>query len=633
MKVQSTVLNLSKKEGMRFSWSDGWLGISGFFLGLLSLGSLAISFITILSAYFYHRAPQKTLLCGAGFLMGSLIHGPWNLYFNAVLLCIFALMIAFVRLLKGNIYTFFPVMSAMVTLISAMILNDDIIMGFQAMLLSYVLCLVALKHMNAAQNLFRMNGLILGILLLSISGALHVWLSGTVEVLFLILIYALLAQLLDMGSLLLLMLAGYGLFTMPQYLAGWTVGLILCNSMKECGKGAQLFGFALPLALTSARFDVLFTAILIFILAAMMCTTSLPLLIETANDEQFERLQIASQKRLLEHQLNQFAQIFHLITQFFKTAHPTESTFMQGMARSMELLSMQLKESSSSTQDETMKIYNLLKGYNYPITRVHVSETELGQKRIELMLEECSRQDLEEVILPLLQMVIDRNLRIIQFTNSRFLKSSVKIELCGTIPLQFKAQVFKIRKLEEASGDTCGMFQVRQNTICTLSDGMGAGKTAERSSSFVTQLTQRLLAAGIPVEMAVKSMNSLLRMHQEESFATLDVLIFDALSRQAYLSKSGACATFLVRHHQVLKIQGESLPLGIVQQVEADCYKMDCLPDDLFVMCSDGIEESELERWLLEGERGNIHAMMEEKMAQLDTQDDATVLLAEVLKR
>lgn len=458
-------------------------------------------------------------------------------------------------------------------------------------------------------------------------------LPSPLEVIWVILIFAILCQIVEMSSLVLLMLSCYGLVLMPQYAAGWIVGAILCNCTKECGKGAQLFSFVLPLVLASGRIDVVAIAIVIFILSSGISQLGLATLLETSNEMSYERQQLASKERLLEHQLNQFAAIFYSISQFFGRTQKSESTFLDGMAKSMEMLSTQLKQSASYAQDETTKIYNLLKGYNYSINRVHVQENAVGQKNITLHFDDCSKIDVEEVIVPLLQMVVDKNLVLLQFKHSRFLQTSVKVELCGTVPLQLKARAFKVRKMEEASGDTCAMFQYKQNTICTISDGMGSGTSAQRSSSFITQLTQRLIAAGIPVEMAVKSMNSLLRLHQEESFATLDILVFDALAKQAFLSKSGACATFLVRNHQVLKVQGESLPLGIIQQVEADCYRMDCMPEDVFVMCSDGIDETSLQKWLTEHPKEEYAEVIENELAKLEVNDDATVLLAEVFKR
>ena len=75
------------------------------------------------------------------------------------------------------------------------------------------------------------------------------------------------------------------------------------------------------------------------------------------------------------------------------------------------------------------------------------------------------------------------------------------------------------------------------------------------------------------------------------------------------------------------------MPLGIVQQIKANCYSVECHSGDEFVMCSDGVDEELLETWLNENSKENYGRILEEEMTKLDTQDDATVLLAEVSKR
>ena len=272
--------------------------------------------------------------------------------------------------------------------------------------------------------------------------------------------------------------------------------------------------------MVSLRFDITLCAVVLFLLALLISYSGITTIIEWENNRQFEKRKLASRERLLEHQLNQIATIFYTISQFFQSCHKSETSFLIGMAKLMELLSNQLHDSSSTSQDESIKIYNLLKGYNYAISQVYVRDNEIRQKQIILNFDECSRQDLDEVIVPLLQMVLDKNLKVISYQRNLLMKSPIRIELSDSKPLDFKVKAFKIKKLEETSGDTCSLFQFKQNTVCTLSDGMGTGIAAARSSSFITHLTQRLLAVGIPIEMAVKSINSLLKLNQEESFAT-----------------------------------------------------------------------------------------------------------------
>ena len=165
---------------------------------------------------------------------------------------------------------------------------------------------------------------------------------------------------------------------------------------------------------------------------------------------------------------------------------------------------------------------------------------------------------------------------------------------------------------------------------------MGCGPQAARSSQFVTQVLQRMLSAKLPVEAAVQSINALLHADQRELFATLDFLCYDQRRHQAFLSKSGACPTYLIREDQIMEISGESLPIGIIQEIETDCFQIDCQDQDCFVMSSDGVEKQVLDQWIRGGDPDQILQRIEtglRAMEETGCADDVTVLIARVSKR
>ncbi len=630
MKIQSTTLDLNKTSKFKISTVDLCIFMGTFFLGLMANSSASTCLNYILISYFYHRYTNKAVLGLVGFLFGSLLLGTFVFYQHILILMIFTILVGFIKIIRGNLYVFFPAIVSFVSFVASLIFEQDLFFGYGIAMITYVVSLVALKYMNVSADVFKINGLILGILCLSLVMGFKVILPSQMTLIIVITLFALLSIILDMTSLILLMILSYGIMSPPEYALGWAIGLVFSNILKDCGRGAQSFGFVLPVFLVSMRFDILMVAVFIYFVANALSYTKINEVIESTVDEKFERQQMASRERLLQHQLNQFSQIFLSIAQFFSTSNKTESKFLYGMAKSMELLSLQLKQTATSTQNESIKIYNLLKGYHFTINRVYVSEGELGQKHISLYFDNCSKEDVYEVLLPLLQMVIDRNLSLVEYESNPLLKSSVKVEFNGIKPLQVKGHIILSEKEKQQSGDTCSMYKIKQNTICTLSDGMGSGKKAKQFSKFITQLTQRLLSVGIPVEMAVKSLNSLLQLQHGETFATLDVMVFDAYHHQVFLSKSGACATYLFRNNEMIKIQGESLPLGIIEEVEADCFRLECKNNDLFIMISDGIEEKVLEEWLKYTSVTEIRTKLENALSSYQSNDDVSVLLAEV---
>ena len=125
-------------------------------------------------------------------------------------------------------------------------------------------------------------------------------------------------------------------------------------------------------------------------------------------------------------------------------------------------------------------------------------------------------------------------------------------------------QAWKVKADEVCSGDTYSIFRHRHATVCTISDGMGVGEAAMRTSNFVTNLFQKLVLSNLSLESSVRCVNKLLQA-QNQSFATLDVLYFDHKKKEVYISKSSAASTYLVREGRVIEVTGSSLPIGIIK--------------------------------------------------------------------
>ena len=220
---------------------------------------------------------------------------------------------------------------------------------------------------------------------------------------------------------------------------------------------------------------------------------------------------------------------------------------------------------------------------------------------------------------------------MISYRKAQKFSSAVRLEFSTKKPLGIKARAYRSLNHELISGDTCSIFQSGNHTICTISDGMGTGKTAEKTSQFVTALTQRLLVCGMPIEMIVKCINSLCTLNRNDQYATLDFMCMDALNHRIVLSKNGAAPSYLIRGAEVIKIEGHALPLGIVKKINADCYQMDVKSKDVVVMCSDGADEAMIQNWLSCKGASELKRMVEHDLKQPNKKDDVTVIVAEIL--
>lgn len=129
--------------------------------------------------------------------------------------------------------------------------------------------------------------------------------------------------------------------------------------------------------------------------------------------------------------------------------------------------------------------------------------------------------------------------------------------------------------------------------LIAISDGMGSGEYAKKSSQMAVNMLSRMLSTGFDKDTSLELINSSMYINsKEDSYATLDVAILDLFSGNMEFMKNGACPTFIKNKRSVNVIKSVSLPAGILDQVDLVVYDKDLEDGDIIIMCSDGILES-----------------------------------------
>lgn len=129
--------------------------------------------------------------------------------------------------------------------------------------------------------------------------------------------------------------------------------------------------------------------------------------------------------------------------------------------------------------------------------------------------------------------------------------------------------------------------------LVAISDGMGSGKKAKRSSSMAIAMLNKLLSSGFDKDTSLRLINSTLStINDEDMFATLDIAIFDLFSKNLEFIKNGACPTYVKNKRNVQILKSVSLPTGILSDIDLIVYDKDIEDKDILVMCSDGILDS-----------------------------------------
>lgn len=149
----------------------------------------------------------------------------------------------------------------------------------------------------------------------------------------------------------------------------------------------------------------------------------------------------------------------------------------------------------------------------------------------------------------------------------------------------------------EISGDSNARAKLNDGKyMLAISDGMGSGEKAKKSSTTVIQMLKRLLTNGFDNDISIGLINSAVNLNSnEETYATIDISILDLSNGNIEFVKNGACPTFIKTNNKVEVIKAISFPAGVLDKIDLVVYDKDLKENDLIIMCSDGILESNTE--------------------------------------
>jgi Serine phosphatase RsbU, regulator of sigma subunit len=150
-------------------------------------------------------------------------------------------------------------------------------------------------------------------------------------------------------------------------------------------------------------------------------------------------------------------------------------------------------------------------------------------------------------------------------------------------------------KERNISGDSYICADLKEGDyMIALSDGMGKGESASRESALTITSLYNLMKAGFDVELALKTINSLLLFKStEEIFSTVDLGLFNKETGKIKLFKIGAAATFIKRGDKVETIKVSALPMGIVDSIRISHIEVQARRGDEIIIVSDGITEAD----------------------------------------
>lgn len=312
----------------------------------------------------------------------------------------------------------------------------------------------------------------------------------------------------------------------------------------------------------------------------------------------------------------------------------TMSTQLNSVSEALSNLANQITtEEQDPYKEEKEEIKALLKDKEINLKDITIKQEESGKYIVSLYTGICDSMDGKDCGVKKISRILAKVLQekmIIQKQKCGLRADDDTCMYKFTSEDKFGVQV-GIAKSKKAdaiiSGDTTTQTRLEDGKyLLAISDGMGSGPEARKSSKIAIKMLERLLTSGFNKDTALKLINTTISDNTDEDmYATLDVNILDLYKGEMNFIKNGACPTFIKRRGKVEILKSIALPTGILDNIDLIEYNYELQDGDIIVMCSDGVLDSNKDYL-------NKELWIQEVLEEIETDDSqriADILLNE----
>lgn len=270
-------------------------------------------------------------------------------------------------------------------------------------------------------------------------------------------------------------------------------------------------------------------------------------------------------------------------------------------------------------QKEKEQIIMLLKQKEILVEELIITRKKDDRFIIDLYVEYNEIKNIEEKIEKAVSKILNEKIKI---NESKDLESEkcIKYSLISDDKYEINIGYATATKDDNSvSGDSILNIRLKDGKyLIAISDGMGNGVEARKSSQIVVKMLSRLLNSGFDKETSIDLINTNLLNIGEDVFATIDIAVVDLYKGNIEFIKNGACPTYIKNRKRIQIIKSLALPAGIVNNSGKEIFDIDITGGEYMVMCSDGILDSNIEyknkelwvKYLLEDMEDNISQKM-----------------------
>lgn len=247
-------------------------------------------------------------------------------------------------------------------------------------------------------------------------------------------------------------------------------------------------------------------------------------------------------------------------------------------------------------QEEEEQIVYILKQKDILVQDISIRKNSSERFIVELYIEETTIKDVDIFIENTLTKILNEKMIITTEEDLKFEKMTKYTCMADDRFLISIGQAGAVKDHREISGDSILKIRLKDGKyLLAVSDGMGSGPEARKSSQIVIKMLQRLLNSGFEKSTSIDLINTSLLNVSEDVFATLDIAIVDLYKGNVEFIKSGACPTYIKDGKKVQIIKSLALPAGILKDITGEIFDKDIENEEIMVMCTDGIIDSNVE--------------------------------------
>lgn len=324
---------------------------------------------------------------------------------------------------------------------------------------------------------------------------------------------------------------------------------------------------------------------------------------------------------------------------------------LQDVSHHLNGLLQQMQEESVTFQSMENELLEQLQSAQLNCFQVDVLSNEVGGRRIVCSItvekaEQVMTELSERVLLPILYERFLEPFYVERIDYKEVPFPYVEVRVKSSVRFTMEQGIYSQAKYQ-TSGDAHALFPIHEGlTAVMLSDGMGQDRRARKESDTLIRMLRECLTYNMDPETAMHTIHYVMSLKRDRDlYATIDFALVDLQHGSLWSWKAGGIATYILRGGDVLKIEGNAAPVGMMPTFSIETESLRLKADDIIIMASDGLfegtnnwheQEKSFLKLLKQKNKQNLSAdvLLYDVMAQykrmFEIDDDCTVIACKI---